>query len=69
MIILRFLLTGFLCIFLAFLGLLVVSEGSAAFSSPVCSSKSKAWIGCKKSSAELLGVGFGAMVGGCSIAD
>ena len=53
MIILRFLLTGFLCIFLAFLGLLVVSEGSAAFSSPVCSSKSKAWIGCKKSSAEL----------------
>ena len=60
MIILRFLLTGFLCIFLAFLGLLVVSEGSAAFNSPVCSSKLKAWVGFKKSSAELLGVGFGA---------
>ena len=27
----------------------------AALSSPVCSSKSKAWIGFKKSSAELLG--------------
>jgi len=42
MIILRFLLMGFLCIFLAFFDWLVNSEGSDAFNSPVCSSKSKA---------------------------
>lgn len=65
--ILRFLLVGFLGFFMVLpfwlitgvLGVLVVAIGDAAIlSSPLCSSKSKAWTGFRKSSVLARGVGF-----------
>ena len=53
MMILRFLLTGFFSFFI-FLPLWLTGS-LATLSSPDCSSKSKAWTGFKKSSAELVG--------------
>ena len=69
--ILRFLLTGFFSFFIFFLSWLM--GASAALSSPDCSSKSKAWTGLRKSSAELtgvgveVGVGIGSVTTGCSV--